>query len=184
MKPIAASMKLMLVLAILGLVSLQQQQQQQLLSISRSRFNWSNDIETFAFAQMSSNNKPITQRLDYAHFLPLTNNSKLHQVKIIVNYSPPNSTGQYAYMKVYGANGTLIKVSSFPNGVKTVAPGKAQFATAISDSIIKQVKAYTMFTNSHRSVNYSNPISITLSLGQTIQPSIQPSIPKSSVSIR
>jgi hypothetical protein len=175
MTPIAATVKLMLVLAILGLVSLQQQ-----LSIFRGRFNWSNDIENFAFAQMSSNNKPITQRLDYAHFLPLTNNSKLHQVKIIVNYSPLNSTGQYAYMKVYGANGTLIKVSSSPKGVKTISSGKAQFATTISDSTVKQVKAYTIFTNSHRSVNYSNPISITLSLGQTIQPSIS----KSPVSIR
>lgn len=176
MKPIATSMKLMLILAILGLVSLQQQQ----LSILRSRFNWSNDIENLAFAQVSNNNKPITQRLDYAHFLPLTNNSKLHQVKVIVNFSAPISTGQYAYMKVYAPNGTLIKVSSSPNGVKTVAPGKAQFATTISDSMIKEVKAYTMFTNSHRSVNYSNPISIKLSLGQTIQPSIS----KSPISIR
>jgi hypothetical protein len=174
MKPIATSMKLMLVFAILGLVSLQQE-----LSIFRSRFNWSNDIENLAFAQ-GNGNKPIIQRLDYAHFLPLTNNSKLHQVKVIVNYSPPNSTGQYAYMKVYAPNGTLIKVSSSPNGVKTVAPGKAQFATTISDSMIKEVKAYTMFTNSHRSVNYSNPISIKLSLGQTIQPSIS----KSPISIR
>jgi hypothetical protein len=174
MKPMATSMKLMLVFAILGLISLQQQ-----LSIFRSRFNWSNDIENLAFAQVSSN-KPITQRLDYAHFLPLTNNSKLHQVKVIVNYSAPISTGQYAYMKVYAPNGTLIKVSSSPNGVKTVAPGKAQFATTLSDSTVKQVKAYTMFTNSHRSVNYSNPISIMLSLGQTIQPSIS----KSPISIR
>jgi hypothetical protein len=173
MKPIATSMKLMLILAVLGLVSLHQQ-----LSILRTRFNWSNDIETIAFAQ-TSRNKPITQRLDYAHFLPLTNNSKLHQVKVIVDFSPI-STGQYAYMKVYAPNGTLIKVSSSPNGLKTISSGKAQFATTISDSMIKEVKAYTMFTNSHRSVNYSNPISIKLSLGQTIQPSIS----KSPISIR
>jgi hypothetical protein len=118
MKPIAIGMKL-IVFAVLGLVSLQQQ-----LSMSYSRFNWSNDLENLAFAQLSGSNKPITQRLDYAHFLPLTNNSKLHQVKIIVDYSPI-STGQYAYMKVYAPNGTLIKVSSSPNGVKTVTPGKA-----------------------------------------------------------
>ncbi|NAL78925.1 hypothetical protein DYY65_11910 [Nitrososphaera sp. AFS] len=42
MEQIATSTKLMLVFAVLGLVSLQQ------LSILRSRFNWSNDIETFA----------------------------------------------------------------------------------------------------------------------------------------
>jgi hypothetical protein len=181
MKPIAIGMKL-IVFAVLGLVSLQQQ-----LSMSYSRFNWSNDLENLAFAQLSGSNKPITQRLDYAHFLPLTNNSKLHQVKIIVDYSPI-STGQYAYMKVYAPNGTLIKVSSSPNGVKTVTPGKAQFATTISNNRIKKVIAYTMFTNSQRSINYSNPISIELNLGQTIQPSIpkptiQPSIPKSPILI-
>ncbi len=174
MKPINTGMKLMLVFAILGLVSLQQQ-----LSIFRGRFNWSNDIENLAFAQASTN-KPITQRLDYAHFLPLTNNSKLHQVKVIVNYSAPISTGQYAYMKVYAPNGTLIKTSSSPSGVGTIAPDKARFATTISDSMIKQITAYTMFTNSLRNINYSNPIYIKLSLGQTIQPSI----PKSPVSIR
>ena len=48
MKLIATSIKLMLVFAILGLVSLQHE-----LSIFRSRFNWSNDIENLAFAQVS-----------------------------------------------------------------------------------------------------------------------------------
>lgn len=64
-------------------------------------------------------------------------------------------------------------------GVKAIAPGKAQFATTIPDSMINQVTAYTMFTNSLRSVNYSNPISIKLNLGQTIQPPI----PKSTILI-
>jgi hypothetical protein len=172
MKPIVTSMKLILVFAVLALISLQQQ------SIL-CRFSWDDNIENLVLAQVSGN-KHITQRLDYAHFLPLTNNSKLHQVKVIVNYSAPISTGQHAYMKVYAPNGTLIKTSSSPNGLKTIVPGKAQFATTISDSMIKQVTAYTMFTNSLRTVNYSNPISIKLSLGQTIQPSI----PKSPVSIR
>jgi hypothetical protein len=165
-------MKLILVFAVLGLLSVQQ------LSILRDRFIWSNNIENLAFAQVSGN-KPVTQRLDYAHFLPLTNNSKLYQVKIIVDYSPI-SAGQYAYMKVYAPNGTLIKISSSPNGLVRVSPGKAQFATTISDSMIKQVSAHTMFTNSFRSVNYSNPIYINLSLGQITQPPIL----KSPISIR
>jgi hypothetical protein len=171
MRPLAISMKLMLLFIVISLVSLQE------LLVLRDHFIWSN-IEHLAFAQVSGN-KPITQRLDYAHFLPLTNNSKLHQVKIIVNYSPIGS-GQYAHMKVYAPNGTLIKVSSSPNGLKTISPGKAEFATTLSDNMIKQVSAHTMFTNSFRSVNYSNPINIKLSLGQTIQPPI----PKSLVSIR
>jgi hypothetical protein len=34
--------------------------------------------------------KPITQRLDYAHFLPLTNNNKLHQVEAILQLVSAN----------------------------------------------------------------------------------------------
>ena len=116
MTPMGTTMKLMLVLAVIGLVSSQQ------LSILGNSFNGSiNNIGNLAFALVSS--KPITQRLDYAHFLPLTNNTKLHQVKVIVDYAPI-SVGQYAYMKVYGPNRTLLKISSSPHGVDTIAPGK------------------------------------------------------------
>ena len=170
MTPMGTTMKLMLVLAVIGLVSSQQ------LSILGNSFNDSiNNIGNLAFALVSS--KPITQRLDYAHFLPLTNNTKLHQVKVIVDYAPI-SVGQYAYMKVYGPNRTLLKISSSPHGVDTIAPGKAQFATTISNSTIKEATAYIMFTNSFRNVNYSNPIIINLNLGQTLHPPT----PKSHVS--
>jgi hypothetical protein len=155
------TMKLMLVLAVIGIVSLQQ------LSILGNGFNGStNNIRNLAFALVSS--KPITQRLDYAHFLPLTNNTKLYQVKVIVDYAPI-SLGQYAYMKIYGPNKTLLKISSSPHGVDTIAPGKVQFATTIPNSTIKQVTAYIMFTDSFRNVNYSNPINISLNLGHTLQ---------------
>jgi hypothetical protein len=161
MTPFGTTMKFMLLLGVITLVSSQQ------LSILGNIFNGSiNSTENFAFAFVSS--KPITQRLDYAHFLPLTNN-KLHQIKVIVDYTPV-SVGQYAYMKLYGPNKTLLKISSSPHGVKTIAPGKAQFATSISDSTIKQVSAYVMFTNSFRNANYSNPININLNLGQTLHP--------------
>jgi hypothetical protein len=154
------TMKFMLVLVITSLVSLQQ------LSILGNVFDGCiNNIGNLAFALVA---KPITQRLEYAHFLPLVNNTKLHQVKVIVDYAPV-SLGKYAYMKVYGSNRTLLKISSSPHGVATIAPGKAEFATTISDSTIKQVSAYIMFTDSFRNANYSNPISITLKLGQTLQ---------------
>src|SRR5215468_10058042 len=158
----STTMKLMLVLAITSLVSLQ-----QLSILGNVFYGCINNIGNLAFALVS---KPIIQRLDYAHFLPLTNNPKLHQVKVIVDYTPI-SAGKYAYMKVFGPNRTLLKISSSPHGVDTIAPGKAQFAATISDSTIKEVTAYIMFTDSFRNANYSNPISINLNLGQTLQPS-------------
>src|SRR5215472_9746244 len=72
-----------------------------------------NNIGNLAFALVG---KPITQRLEYAHFLPLANNIKLHQVKVIVDYAPI-SLGKYAYMKVSGPNRALLKISSSPHGV-------------------------------------------------------------------
>jgi hypothetical protein len=157
------AMKWGVVLAVISLVSLH-------LSILGDSFNGSiNKIRNIVFALV--NTKPITQRLDYAHFLPLTNNTKLHQVKVIVEYAPIN-VGKYAYMKVYGPNRKLLKISSSPHGLDTIAPGKAQFATTISDSTIKQISAYIMFTDSFKNANYSNPIHINLNLGQTLQPPI------------
>jgi hypothetical protein len=76
-------------------------------------------------------------------------------------------------MKVYGPNKALLKISSSPQGVNTISPGKAKFATTILDSTIKQVSAYIVFTDSFRNANYSNPISIDLNLGQTLQPQRQ-----------
>jgi hypothetical protein len=160
MNPIATTVKLITMFAVMGLVS------SQLLPILDNRFNGSISNNN-AFALTSG--KPITQKLNYAHFLPLTNNSKLDQVKVIVNYVPI-AAGKYAFMKVYAPNGTLIKISSSPNGVNTIAPGIAQFATTLSDSTIKQVTTYIMFTDSFRNANFSNPINVKLNLGQIIQP--------------
>ena len=116
--------------------------------------------------------------LEGTHISYLMNNSKLHQAKVIVDYSPI-SAAQNAVMKVYAANGTLVKTSSHPNGLKTTTASKAQFATSLPDITIKQVTANIMFTDSWRNANLSNPISVKLNLGQIIQPST----PKSPISL-
>jgi hypothetical protein len=158
-------MELVLVFVVMGLVSL------QLLSMLGNSFSGTssnNDSKHLAFALTGG--QPISQKLSYAHFLSLTNNAKLHQIKVIVNYAPI-SAAQNAIMKVYAPNGTLIKISSFPSGLKTTATGKAQFATSLADDRIKNVMASIMFTDSSKSANFSNPVNVNLNLGQTIQPS-------------
>jgi len=120
--------------------------------------------------------KPISIKLNYAHFVPLTNNSKSHQVKVIVLYSvmPSASTinmAQNAMMKVFAHNGTLLKTTSFPGGLKINATGgKAQLATTLTDSKIKNITASVIFTDSSKTANFSNPLNVKLNLGQTIQP--------------
>ena len=119
--------------------------------------------------------RPIAIKLNYAHFVPLTNNSQLHQVKVIVVYSftPLLITmngGQNAVMKVYASNGTLLKTTSFLDGLKLNATGRAQLATTIAESTIRNVTASIAFTDLSKSANYSNIVDVKLGLGQIIQP--------------
>jgi hypothetical protein len=171
--PIVITMNLMLAFTLMGALLLQP----LLMPDNSSRNNNNYNNEHIAFAL--TNGQRISQKLNYAHFLPLTNNSNLHQVKVLVDYIPIG-VGQYGVMKVYASNGTLVKTSSSPNGLKTIAAGRAQFATSLSDSMIKQVTVHIMFTDSLRNANYSNPINVKLNLGQIISPSP----PKSPISIR
>jgi hypothetical protein len=125
--------------------------------------------EHLAFALINA--QPISQKLNYAYFLPLTNNINLHQVKVLVDYDPI-SAGQFGVMKVYASNRTLVKTSSSPNGLKAISVDKAQFATSLSDITIDQVTAHIVFTDSSKIANFSNPINVKLNLGQIIQPTL------------
>jgi len=132
-------------------------------------------IDQIAFAY---HGKEISQKLNYAHFLPLKMNNQTHQVKVIVNYSvnEPSSVvinkNMNAIMKIYNtSNGTLIKTSSFPKGfIITSTKGQSQLATIIPDNKIKSVKAAIMFTNAAKNANFSNPLSTNLDFGQKIPP--------------
>jgi hypothetical protein len=165
MKLKTTTFKLILIFAVMGLISFE-----VLSLLGNGDRSSNNDKSSNYLAFAVTNGQPITQKLSYAHFLPLTNNTNLHQVKVIVDYAPV-SAAQNAIMKVYATNGTLIKISSFPSGLKTADTGKAQFATSLSDNTIKNVMASIMFTDSSKSANFSNPVNVKLNLGQAIQPS-------------
>jgi len=159
--------KLIVALTVMSLVS------SALLSYPL-KLEGSNSVDHLVFAVGQA--KPISIKLNYAHFAPLTNNSKSHQVKVIVLYSvmPSASTinmAQNAMMKVFALNGTLLKTTSFPGGLKiNTTGGKAQLATTLTDSRIKNITASVMFTDSSKSANFSNPLNVKLNLGQTVQP--------------
>ena len=165
MKPIPTTVKLITMFAVMGVISL------QLLSILGNRFNGS--INNNAFALTSG--KPITQKLNYAHFLPLTGNNQSHQVKVVVNYSviEPSIVNQNmnAIMHVYTPDGKLIRSSSFPHGFMINAnTGQSQLATTITNTTVKNVKANVIFTDATKMENFSNPLSVNLNLGQKIPP--------------
>jgi hypothetical protein len=126
----------------------------------------------------------ISEKLSYAHFLPLTSSNnqsrQVNQVKVIVNYtvmepSSVNKQNMTALMRVYASNGTLMKSSPAELGFignntnnTTTTGGQSELATAITDSRVKDVRAFVFFTNAERSGNFSSPVNVNLTLGQRI----------------
>ncbi|MFL6366606.1 MAG: hypothetical protein ACJ719_15565, partial [Nitrososphaeraceae archaeon] len=116
--------------------------------------------------------------------LPLTSSNnqsrQVNQVKVIVNYtvmepSSVNKQNMTALMRVYASNGTLMKSSPAELGFigndtnnTTTTGGQSELATAITDSRVKDVRAFVFFTNAERSGNFSSPVNVNLTLGQRI----------------
>jgi hypothetical protein len=117
----------------------------------------------------------INLKLKYAHFIsmPTSANNKERQVKLIVNYTAASSTSILnktinAVTKVYAANGTLIKTSSFPKGFVVKRFGTEQLATSIKDNKIQQLTAVVQFVTRDKLQPLSNPITVKLVFGQKI----------------
>jgi hypothetical protein len=139
------------------------------IQLTQNRNDYTDDYKAFAY-----HGKEISQTLNHAQFLPLTSNNQSHQIKVIVNYSVTdpsivNDQNMNAIMRVYSSNGTLIKISSFPNGfIINSTSGQTQLATTLTNNTVKNVKAVVMFTNATKNANFSNPLDVNLNLGQKI----------------
>jgi hypothetical protein len=128
--------------------------------------------------------KEISEKLNSAHFLPLTSSNnqshQVNQVKVVVNYTvlDPSSVSKQnmtALMRVYASNGTLIRSSPAELGYignktnnTTTSGGQTTLATAITDSKVRDVRAFVFFTNTERNGNFSSPLNVNLTLGQRI----------------
>ncbi|MFL6364751.1 MAG: hypothetical protein ACJ719_06050 [Nitrososphaeraceae archaeon] len=137
---------------------------------------------SYYHAAFGYHGKEISEKLNYAHFLPLgagdntTNTSKsstLNQVKVIVNYTVMDPSimnrNMNTVMHVYASNGTLIKRSSHGDGlIINATTGESQLATSITDNRVKDVRAFVFFTNAERNQNFSSPVNVNLTLGQRI----------------
>jgi hypothetical protein len=160
------------------LFSAMQQQQIQLMIENRSSSsdNYGDDnYYNYYHMAFAYHGKEISQKLNYAHFLPLTSNNQTHQVKVVVNYSVTepsvinNNKNMNAIMRVYSSDGKLIKISSFAKGFMINATtGQSKLATTITNNTVKNVKADVIFTDAEKSANFSNPLIVNLSLGQKV----------------
>jgi hypothetical protein len=113
----------------------------------------------------------VSQRLDYAHFIPLTN-SPGNQVKLLLNYSSldPSMTDApiNAVMEVYAANQTLLRTTSYPQPLLLNQSGEIQLATTFEDESLNNITARTMLTDGEKVIPISNTLETRLALGQNI----------------
>jgi hypothetical protein len=121
-----------------------------------------------------------TISVDRAVALPLTT-TEGNQVKVIVNYDLEDESliGQRinAVMGIYDRHtGSLIKLSSFPNGfLLNNTEGTTQLATTLTDNILQNISAVVTLTNADKSEKYTNDVRADLDL-RTILPTILPSL--------
>lgn len=113
----------------------------------------------------------VTIKLHTAYFTALTESGN-HQVKVIVNYTMSNSSlaGNRinAVMKVYSLNMTLLKTTSFPTGFVINKTGTIQLLTNIRE-LSQDIMSIITFTNHDKTLPFSNPLNVTLHLGQSIK---------------
>jgi hypothetical protein len=109
--------------------------------------------------------------------LPLIN-TEGNQVKVIINYSIGDQSivGQRinAQMGIYDrVNGTLIKLSSFPDGfILNDTAGTIQLASTLNDPKIQNISTITTLTNEGKTEKFSNDVRTDLDLGAVLPTSL------------
>src|SRR5918996_859297 len=108
--------------------------------------------------------------------LPLVN-TEGNQVKVVLNYSMGESfLGERinAVMGIYDRqNGSLIKLSSFPNGlILNNTEGTIQLTSTLTDPKIQNISTIVTLTNTEKSEKYSNDVRSDLDLGSILPTSL------------
>ncbi|MGH9927455.1 MAG: hypothetical protein ACREAS_01770 [Nitrososphaera sp.] len=111
--------------------------------------------------------------------LPLVN-TEGNQVKVVLNYSMGESflgERMNAVMGIYDRkNGSLIKLSSFPNGfVLNNTEGTIQLTSTLTDPKIQNISTIVTLTNAEKSEKYTNDVRSDLDL-ESILPTLLPAL--------
>ena len=123
------------------------------------------------YAQQSiAGTNQITIAASSTLFSPLTK-AAYNQLKVIVNYETKDvsliNTRINGVMQVSLSNGSLVRMSSFPNGFIVNQTGTIQFATSFADKSIQNVKADIILTGLDKSTPLSNIITTNVALNNT-----------------
>jgi hypothetical protein len=147
------------------------------------------NLFVYTYSSFSSEAELFAQQrgtisIDQATALPLIN-SEGNQVKVIVNYSIGDQSvlGQRinAVMGIYDRpNGTLIKLTSFPNGfILNSTEGAIQMASTLTDPKIQNISTIVTLTNAEKSEKYSNDVRSDLDM-KAILPTSLPALSEAS----
>jgi hypothetical protein len=118
-----------------------------------------------------------TISVNRATVLPLVN-SEGNQVKLVLNYSIGDESivGQKvnAIMGIYDRiNGTLIKLSSFPNGfILNNTEGTITMTSTLTDPKIQNISTIVTLTNAEKFEKYSNDVRADLDLNAILPTSL------------
>jgi hypothetical protein len=163
-KPQFLAITLSLVIA-LGLLLQSLDLPSSLLAVPSS-FSFMNN----AFAE---HGQEIVLSLNDSSFAPIAPDGK-NQVKVVVNYATqePMVVNDLVkgVMKVYSANGTLLKTSSSPTPFAASSSGKLSLTTTLTDKTVDSVTANIVFTNPIRTEIVSNELPVKIDLIRGIAP--------------
>ncbi|HJU79450.1 MAG TPA: hypothetical protein VJ599_07810 [Nitrososphaeraceae archaeon] len=118
----------------------------------------------------SNHGKEITLKLNDAQFyLPLGKNVQVIKLTTTYTVTDPATVDKQisGTMKVYTANGTLMKTTSIPNGFKADKNGFQQFVTSLTNSTIQSITTVVVFTDLNKTGALSNSITNNLVLNKT-----------------
>ena len=127
-------------------------------------------LPTLQQSAFSNHGKEIDLKLNDAQFyLPLGKNDQV--IKLTTTYSvtdPATVDKQISgTMKIYTANGTLMKTTSILNGFKADKNGFQQFVTSLPNSTIQSITTVVLFTDLNKTAALSNSITNNLVLNKT-----------------
>jgi hypothetical protein len=120
---------------------------------------------TQSFAQ---NSERISISVSNSSFVPLTN-TDANQVRVGVEYTIEDESIENeminAVMKVYAANGSLIRTTSIPSGFTPQGDGGVEvLKTTFLDKSMQSILANITFTDLTKKVPVSNVIAVNLDL--------------------
>ncbi len=113
----------------------------------------------------------INISVDSTNFAPLTLDPNSNQLKVIVAYETVDpqlvNTKINGVMEVIAENGTLVKISSFPNGFDLAENGRIQFASSFTDDSMQSATANIVLMDLNKTDVLSNAVTTEVALNQT-----------------